>query len=90
VSAVKIPFRRDRSAAPASSPDVVSGRLLFTVVVLAVFVAAIVYTALCARSVARADAELARVEPARDDVVVTDAAIARLLESDAATTSTAA
>jgi hypothetical protein len=69
----------------------VSGRLLFTVVVLAVFVAAIVYTALCARSAAHAEAELARVGPAHDDVVVvTDAAIARLLDGDAAPTSTAA
>ncbi len=33
-----------------------SGRLLFTVVVLAVFVAAIVYTAICARLTVEAEA----------------------------------
>jgi len=56
-----------------------SGRVLFTVAVLVVFVAAIVYTALCARAEARHAALVG------DDVrpVVTDAAIARLLDDAA-------
>jgi len=55
-----------------------SGRVLFTVAVMVVFVAAIVYTALCARAEARgATAVGDEVRPA-----VTDAAIARLLDDE--------
>ena len=55
-----------------------SGRVLFTVAVMVVFVAAIVYTALCAQSRgASATASATRSAPA-----VTDAAIARLLDDE--------
>ena len=54
--AVKIAFRRTRRTRPAH-PEAMCGRVLFTVAVLAVFIAAIVYTAFCARAAVAAEAE---------------------------------